>query len=163
LGGGRCNACGMRLNFDGRMDIGRRFFAFTAKSFDEQTDMDGLLYTLCDPTFHNVRWLSLFNSYLSFFGDEIQLPKGSRGNTHDEGNPIATWHAIESEDMINPIGMLYKKQDFDKGNTNFMHFYLHRVGDEAGVVQEIANLVITCENINLEAIKIGKQNDFKFD
>ena len=163
LGGGRCNRCGMRLNFDGRMDIGRRFFAFTAKSFDEQADMDGLLYTLCDPTFHNVRWLSLFNSYLSFFGDEIQLPKGSRGNTHDEGNPIATWHAIESEDMINPIGMLYKKQDYDRGDKTLLHFYLHRVGDEAGVVQEITNLVITCENINLEALKIGKQNDFKFD
>jgi len=59
--------------------------------------------------------------------------------------------------------MLYKKQDYDKGNKNLLHFYLHRVQDEAGVVQEITNLVLTCENINLEAIKIGKQNDFKLD
>ena len=143
------------------MDIGRRFFAFSAKKFDDQMDLDGLLYTLCDPTFHNVRWLNLFTMYLNFFGDEIQLPTSGRGNTRHEGNPVATWHAIESEDMINPIGMWYKKQDYVKGDKNLLHFYLHRTMDEEGVVQEVTNLVISCENENKEALKFS--NDFKFD
>lgn len=163
LGGGRCNRCGYFLNFDNKLDIGRRFFTFKAKKFDEQLDLDGLLYTLCDPTFHNVRWLSLFTSYLNFFGDEIQLPSGRRGNTGHQGNPVATWHAIEAEDMINPIGMWFKKQDYLKGNNNLLHFYLHRTNGEDGVVQEVTNLVLTCENINLEALSISKQNEFKFD
>jgi len=161
LGGGRCNACGYSLRMKGKMDIGRRFFAFSAKKFDDQMDLDGLLYTLCDPTFHNVRWLNLFTMYLNFFGDEIQLPTSGKGNTRHAGNPVATWHAIESEDMINPIGMWYKKQDYDKGDKNLLHFYLHRTMDEEGVVQEVTNLVINCENINKEALKFS--NDFKFD
>jgi len=162
LGGGRCDACGFSLLMKGKMDIGRRFFSFTAKSFDEQLDLDGLLYTLCDPTFHNVKWLNVFTSYLNFFGDEIQLPSSNRGNTSGHaGNPVATWHAIESEDMINPIGMWFKKLDYDRGDKNLLHFYLHRTQDEAGVVQEVTNLVINCENINKEALKYS--NDFKFD
>lgn len=163
LGGGRCRACGLELRMNGRMGIGRRFFSFTAKSFDQQMDLDGLLYTLCDPTFHNVRWLSLFNSYANFFGDDIQMPSGSGGNTRHQGNPIATWHAIESEDMVNPIGMWFKKQDYDMGNKNLLHFYLHRTNGEDAVVQEVTNLVLTCENINLEALKLSRQNEFKFD
>ena len=165
MGGGRCTSCGYSLNFKNRLTIGRRFFSFTAKKFDEPLDLDGLLYTLCDPSFHNVKFVSLLNHFFNFFGDEIQDPNSNRGNAGNfqKGAPNATWHGIELEDMTNPLGMYHKKMDWKKGNENLIHFYIHRVASEADVIQEMTNLVLTCENMNLESLKLSKSNDFKFD
>lgn len=150
VGGGRCGSCRKQLKFGNQYDKGRRFFTFTAKSFDEQLDLDGLLYTLSDPSFYNIKFVSLLNNFFNFFGDEIDT----------NGNPASTWHGIEEPDMINPIGMYHKYMDIEKGNKNLIHFYIHRVKDEADVVRQVTDLVLTCENKNLQALKKYSSNDF---
>lgn len=150
VGGGRCGGCRRKLLFDNRYSEGRRFFTFTAKSFDEQVDLDGLLYTLCDPSFHNIKFISLLNYFFRFFGDELDT----------NANPSSTWHGIGDYDMINPIGMYHKHMDMKKGNNNLIHFYIHQVGSEQDVVRQITDLVLTCENKNLEAIKKYSSHDF---
>jgi hypothetical protein len=150
VGGGRCGGCSKKLKFGNQYDKGRRFFTFTAKSFDEQLDLDGLLYTLSDPSFYNIKFVSLLNNFFNFFGDEIDT----------NGNPASTWHGIEEPDMINPIGMYHKYMDIEKGNKNLIHFYVHRVKDEADVVRQVTDLVLTCENKNLQALKKYSSNDF---
>ncbi len=153
MGGGRCGGCYRKLNFDGNFTRGRRFFSFSAKTFDEQPDMDGLLYTLCDPSFHNIKFISLLNYFFTFFGDQIDTNE----------SPAATWHGIESPDMVNPIGIYQKYTDYKKGNKNLLHFYIHKVKSEDDVIKEITDLVLTCENINLEAIKKYSEHDFGID
>ena len=153
VGGGRCGGCSKKLLFDNRYSEGRRFFTFTAKSFDEQVDLDGLLYTLCDPSFHNIKFISLLNYFFRFFGDQLDT----------RANPSATWHGIGDYDMINPIGMYHKHMDMKKGNNNLIHFYIHQVGSEQDVVRQITDLVLTCENKNLEAIKKYSSHDFGID
>jgi hypothetical protein len=153
MGGGRCQGCSRKLNFDGNLTHGRRYFSFTAKSFDEQMDTDGLLYTLCDPSFHNIKFISLLNYFFNFFGDQLDT----------RANPSATWHGIEEADMTNPIGMYYKYLDNKKGNKNLTHFYIHKVKNRAEVIQQITDLVLTCENKNLEALKKFSSHDFGLD
>ena len=150
VGGGRCGGCYRKLNFNNKFTEGRRFFTFTAKSFDEPLDTDGLLYTLCDPSFHNIKFVSLLNYMFRFFGDQIDT----------RGNPASTWHGISGEDMVNPIGMYEKFMDFKRGDKNLLHFYIHQVRSEADVIQEITNLVLTCENINLDVLKKYSTHDF---
>jgi hypothetical protein len=53
--------------------------------------------------------------------------------------------------------------DIKKGNNNLMHFYIHRVKDEADVVAQITDLILTCENKNSEAIKLYSEHDFGLD
>jgi hypothetical protein len=168
VGGGRCGGCDRRLNFPNVnfKGKGRRLFTFTAKSFDDQLDIDGLLYTLSDPSFHNIKWISLLNDFFNFFDDEIDTADGSSTASRysgNSGNPAGTWHGIEDSDMTNPIGMYHLAMDIKKGNTNLMHFYIHRVKDEADVVAQITDLVLTCENRNLEALKLYSEHDFGLD
>ena len=153
MGGGRCAGCYRKLFFDGRRTHGRRFFTFTAKSFDESLDTDGLLYTLCDPSFHNIKFISLLNYFFKFFGDEIDT----------RGNPSSTWHGIGGEDMMSPIGAFERQKDFKRGDKNLLHFYIHKVKDEAEVIQQITNLVLTAENINLEVLKKYATHDYGID
>jgi hypothetical protein len=153
VGGGRCGGCSRKLNFNGQLTHGRRFFTFTAKSFDEQMDLDGLLYTLCDPSFHNIKFISLLNYFFKFFGDQLDT----------KANPSSTWHGIKDSDMTNPIGMYHKYMDIKKGNNNLIHYYIHQVGSEQDVVRQITDLVLTCENKNLEAIKKYSSHDFGID
>jgi hypothetical protein len=155
LGGGRCDGSQciqFPLKFDGVYMRGRRFFFFTAKKFDELIDLDGLLYTIADPSFHNIKFISLLNSFLSFFGDRIDT---------ETGDPSGTWHGIETDDLVNPLGAFQKALDFENGNQNLLHFYINKVANEQEVVQEVINIALQCENINLEALKKYKSNDFK--
>ncbi len=151
VGGGRCGGCSRKLLFNGVKMRGRRFFLFTAKKFDEQLDKDGLLYTICDPSFHNIKFISLLNSFFKFFGDEIDTRE----------SPAATWHGIESTDLINPIGAFQKALDNKNGNKNLLHFYITKVKNEQQVVEDVTNIALECENLNLEALKKFKSNDFK--
>jgi hypothetical protein len=162
LGGGRCYGCYKKLNFNGQFTFGRRFFIFTAKDFNSPLDKDGLLYTLSDPSFHNIKFVSLLNYFFSFFGDEIDT----------RANPSSTWHGIAEYDMINPIGMYEKKLDFEKGNKNLFHFYINGYGDgspqtqirnKQDVIKAVTDLVLTCENRNLEALKKYTSYDFGED
>ena len=152
MGGGRCDAvCGAYpLNFNGVKSKGRRFFTFTAKTFDEQMDLDGLLYTLSDPSFHNIKFISLLNYFFGYFGDSL--------NPFDD--PLTYWHGIEEEDMVNPIGMYHKYMDMKNGNTNLMHFYIHRVANEKGAVTQVKDIVLTAENKNKEALTKYADYDF---
>jgi len=152
MGGGRCDrVCGgYPLNFNGVKSKGRRFFSFTAKSFDDQIDLDGILYTLADPSFHNVKFVSLLNYFFGFFGDAL--------NPFDD--PLTYWHGIEKEDMVNPIGMYHKMTDIKNGNENLMHFYLHRVADESEALKEILDIVREAENKNKEALIKYANYDF---
>jgi hypothetical protein len=150
VGGGRCGGCYRKLKFDGRFKKGRRFFTFTAKDFDEPLDTDSLLYTLADPSFHNIKWISLMNNFFNYFGDQIDT----------NGNPINTWHGIEFDDMSNPIGMYHKALDIKKGNKNLLHFYLNKVagiqnaeGLYIDVINAVMNIALTAENINLKAFE----------
>lgn len=168
VGGGRCGQCSRKLNFGGELMKGRRFFSFTAKSFDEQLDLDGLLYTLCDPSFHNIKFISLLNYFFRFFDDQLDT----------NPNPSSTWHGIQEPDMTNPIGMYHKFMDYKKGNTNLIHFYIHQVGmkssnppseaefirvGEQDVIRQVQDLVLTCENKNLEALLKYSTHDFGID
>jgi hypothetical protein len=50
--------------------------------------------------------------------------------------------------------------DIEKGNKNLIHFYIHQVKDEADVVRQVTDLVLTCENKNLQALEKYSSNDF---
>jgi hypothetical protein len=152
MGGGRCDAVcgGYPLNFSGVKSKGRRFFSFNAKTFDEQMDTDGLLYTLADPSFHNVKFVSLLNTFFGYFGDAL----------NPFSDPLRYWHGIEKQDMVNPIGMYHKYMDMKKGNKDLMHFYVHRVADEIGAVQQVKDIVLTVENKNKEALIKYANYDF---
>jgi hypothetical protein len=136
VGGGRCDWCGMDLNTpDGN---GRRYFSFTAKGFNEQLDQNGLLYTVADPSFHNIKWISYINYFFGMFGDDISR----------QGDPTSNWHGIEKEDMINPLGIYHKAYDYSKGNKNLLHFYLHQIGATEGNDPNYPQ--ITDENENIQ-------------
>lgn len=152
MGGGRCDqVCGgYPLNFNGVKSKGRRYFSFTAKSFDDQMDLDGILYTLADPSFHNIKFISLLNYFFGFFGDTL--------NPFDD--PLRYWHGIEDSDMVNPIGMYHKLIDMKTGNENLMHFYLHRVANEREALAAILDIVRDAENKNKEALTKYANYDF---
>ena len=164
LGGGRCGACYRKLNnFRGQVNSGRRFLGFTVKPFDGLMDMDSLLYTMCDPSFHNIKFVSLLNYFFTFYGDEIDTNDHYMGNdrrNENFGNPQWTWHGIEPSDMTFPIGQYYKSMDIKKGNTSVLHFYINRVGSEVDAVLEIRDIILTAEDLNREAAEKYKQYDF---
>jgi len=157
VGGGRCGQCWRKLYFDGTRIKGRRFFTFPVKTFDEQVDIESLLYTLCDPSFHNIKFISLLNNLFTFYGDELDT----------SGNPAGTWHGIEENDMVIPLGQFHKRRDIAKGDKNSLHFYIHQVGlkeraenvtetefirvGENAVIAQITDLILQCENKNLMA------------
>lgn len=150
MGGGRCRSCGLKLNFDGNLTHGRRFFGFTAKDFDEQVDKDGLLYTICDPSFHNIKFMSYLNAFFNFYGDGIST----------YGDPSGTWHGVEKEDLENPIGILYKYQDYLKGDENMLHFYIHQIRNLQESIQAVTTIALECENQNIKILQKYKNYDF---
>jgi len=165
LGGGRCGGCYRQLNFNRQMTEGRRFIGFTVKPFDALADMDSLLYTVCDPSFHNIKFLSLLNYFFTFYGDEIDTNRGYNGRSvpvsnQDFGNPASTFHGIEPADMIHPIGMYYKSLDAKKGNDNLLHFYINRVASIEEAVLEVRDIILTAEDLNMEAAEKYKNYDF---
>jgi len=155
LGGGRCQGCRVGsspgLNFPTK--YGRRFFSFAAKTFDDPVDMDGLLYTMCDPSFHRIKFIPYLNYFYSLYGDAIDTA----------ANPAMTWHGIAQEDMTNPIGMYIKHRDHKAGNDNLIHFYIHQVKTEADVIAQILDLVLTAENINMTVLKKAGSHEFEED
>ena len=101
------------------------------------------------------------------------MDESSTGSRYTRnGNPAGTWHGIQESDMINPIGMYEKNLDFKKGNKNLFHFYINGYGNgnaqtqiknKQDVVAAVTDLVLTCENRNLEALKKYSSYDFGED
>jgi len=150
LGGGRCYGCSKKLNFDGRRSHGRRFFLVKLKDFNEQADMDSLLYMLCDPSFHNIKFMGMLNTFFSIYGDEV-----SSGY-----NPAITWHGIEEPDMTFPIGAYVKSKSAKKGNNQLLDIYLWRTRNRVDVLKDVLKAVLNCEELNRLALIKYSQHDF---
>ena len=153
FGGGRCPRCGMKLNFDGVRDIGRRYTIIKFKDFNDQTDLENLLYTLSDPSFHAVKWMNNFNSILNLYGDDLDM---------NSGRPDRVWHGIEMPDLVNPIGAFSKDMEYRRGNKNLLDFTIHKIGSAEDIVMEVSNAAIECERINKEALEKYTQHAYKF-
>jgi len=147
LGGGRCAGCHKKLRFNGRLIHGRRFFLVKLKDFDAAAEIENLLYMLSDPSFHQVKFVGQLNTLFKMFGDELSL----------RGDPASTWHGISPDDMVNPIGARIKSMDWEAGNRNLQHFYIHMVGSEIDIIRQVTEAVISCENKNLQAALKAQQ------
>lgn len=156
MGGGRCPRCGMTLNFgkncihkgisyDHSRVIGRRFFSFTAKNFDEQPDLGSILYTVADPSFHNIRFMGRLYSFFSQYGDEF---------SDTDADPVKTWHGIEESDLVFPLGMFFKSQDAKKEIGNVIYFNIWRIENENAIATLISDLVLTSEKKNNQAYQL---------
>lgn len=153
FGGGRCDYCGMFLNIDGVPGIGRRFQMIKFKDFNEQADMEHLLYCLSDPSFHQVKFVQTMNTVFTIYGDEIET------RTEEAGNPLKTWHGIDAEDLVNPIGAYSKHVEIKRGNKDLLDFYIHMIGSEQDLIAEVTKSVVECEARNVEALK--KYRDYE--
>jgi len=147
FGGGRCDYCGMYLNIDGTQGIGRRFVMIKFKDFNQQADMEHLLYCLSDPSFHQVKFVQSMNTIFTLYGDEIET-RNSQG-----GNPLQTWHGIDPSDLVNPLGAYSKHVEFLRGNKDLLDFYIHRIASEDELIAEVTHAVLECEARNVEALK----------
>lgn len=150
LGGGRCIGCYPKLNFDGQQLHGRRFILVKLKDFNEQADMDALLYMLCDPSFHNIKFMGMLNTLFCVYGDGI-----SSGSS-----PAATWHGIEEPDLVFPIGAYVKSKSAKKGNVGLIDLYLHRIISKTSVLGSVLKAVTGCEELNRQALIKYSQHDF---
>lgn len=136
FGGGRCRGCGKRMNTKDGLS-GRRFFTIGAKSFNEQLDLETLLYMICDPSFHNVKLLSLINCFFQLYGDQ-------------KDNGQIYWHGIEKQDIISPVGAVMMARDLKMNNTDTMYYLIHQVPNAAAAQKVIMDIVLNAENENLK-------------
>ena len=138
LGGGRCSGC-LRAKYplDTPSGYGRRYIGITVKKFDEQLDLDRLLYWTADPSALNIKLLRYMNVFHWLYGDRMT-------------NLSRYWHGVVRSDLINPIGSFYKQKDIAEGNKDLMYFLVHQVGGEQAVATAIKNIVLTCENENYQ-------------
>lgn len=152
-GGGRCDYCGMYLNIDGEWGIGRRFTLIKFKDFNQQADIEHLLYCLSDPSFHQVKFVQNMNTIFTIYGDPVET-RQSEG-----GNPLQTWHGIHPDDLVNPIGAYSKHIEILRGNKDLLDFYIHRIKSEDDLIAEVTHAVLECEARNVEALK--KYRDYE--
>jgi len=136
LGGGRCTGClslGYPLNT--KTKYGRRFIGVTVKKFDEQLDLDKLLYWTADPSALHIKMLRYMNVFHWLYGDKMTYLS-------------SFWHGITPQDLVCPIGNFYKATDIKKGNKDLMYYFVHQVDGESDVARAVFNIVQTCENVN---------------
>jgi hypothetical protein len=134
LGGGRCRSC-LPTKLNTPSQYGRRFVGVTVKKFDEQLDLDAMLYWTSDPSALKIRLMRYFNVFHWLYGDDMTY-----SSTY--------WHSINTSDLAHPIGTYYKSKDIKKGNKDLMYFLIHQVENEVGVAQAVLNIIMTCENTN---------------
>jgi len=138
LGGGRCTGCrdlGYKLNTPSK--YGRRFIGITVKKFDEQLDLDQLLYCMADPSTLKIKFMRYFNVFHWLYGDRMTYAS-------------MYWHGINSQDLSSPVGTFYKSKDIKKGNKDLMYFLVHGVKDESAVAEAVGTILMTCENTNYQ-------------
>lgn len=149
-GGGRCGGCARKLNFGGKLMRGRRFFVWTLKDFNEQADLDTILYNISDPSFHNIKFMRYLNSMFNLFGDQYDR----------DANPAITWHGVETTDLVHPVGTYLKYRQFKKGNKDLLNFYVSKVANSTDVLRQVVDMVLLCEDININAIKKYSTHDY---
>lgn len=137
LGGGKCKYCLPTSALNTPSKYGRRFIGITVKKFDEQIDLDSLLYWTADPSALRIKLMRYFNIFHWLYGDDM---------TYDTGY----WHSIDKRDLECPIGTYYKNKDVKKGNKDLMYFLVHQVENEQNVAQAVLDIVLTCENTNYQ-------------
>lgn len=152
-GGGRCSSCATKLFFNGRLTHGRRFITWTLKDFNEQTDLDTLLYVISDPSFHNIKFMKYLNNIFNLYGDQYDA----------DANPAMTWHGIQTNDLVHPIGTYLKALQYNKGNKDLLNFFVSQVKSEQDILRQVEDMVLTCENINIDAIKKFSTHDYGID
>lgn len=137
LGGGRCTGCLPSHKLNTPSKYGRRFIGITVKKFDEQLDLDSLLYWTSDPSALKIKLLRYFNVFHWLYGDDMTY-----NSTY--------WHSIQKEDLICPIAPFYKNKDIKKGNKDLMYFFIHEVKDVTEIAQAVLNILLKCENTNYQ-------------
>jgi hypothetical protein len=149
LGGGRCNPDAERGGFSGCVGgrnpkylntpsrYGRRYLGITVKKFDEQLDLDNLLYWIADPSATKIKLLPYFNLFHWLYGDVMS-------------NQNMYWHGIEKQDLICPIGTFYKQKDVKKGMKDLLYFSVIAVDGIDQVANAILKIVLESENENLQ-------------
>lgn len=152
-GGGRCSLCARKLNFDGMLQHGRRFITFTVKDFNEPTDLDSILYTISDPSFHNIKFMRYLNSIFNLYGDQYDA----------DANPKMTWHGVVEEDLTHPIGTYLKFLQFKKGNKDCLNFFVSKIESPQDILRQVQDMVLQCEDININAIKKYSTHDYGID
>ena len=135
LGGGKCAYCRPTSILNTPSEYGRRFIGITVKKFDEQIDLDSLLYWTADPSALKIKLMRYFNVFHWLYGDSMTFNS-------------SYWHSISKKDLECPIGTYYKKKDIEKGNKDLMYFLVHQVENEQSVAQAVKDIVLTCENVN---------------
>jgi len=148
LGGGRCGSCSKKLMMNGQRKMGRRYMLVRLKEFGESADMDKLLYMLCDPSFHNVKFVGMLNTLYTLYGDELDT----------NGNPRMTWHAIEERDCIHPLGDILKTHDIINNNKGLLYYYLWRIKDANEIINKVSNIALLSNTYNIEALKKAEQD-----
>lgn len=136
LGGGRCRGC-LPTKLNTPSQYGRRFVGITVKKFDEQLDLDSLLYWTSDPSALKIKLMRYFNIFHWLYGDDMTY-----NSTY--------WHSINTQDLICPIAPFYKNKDIKKGNKDLMYFFVHQVENEPAIAQAVLNILLTCENTNYQ-------------
>jgi hypothetical protein len=137
LGGGKCSGCLPTSRLNTPSEYGRRFVGITVKKFDEQLDLDAMLYWTSDPSALKIRLMRYFNVFHWLYGDDM---------TYN----ARYWHSINTSDLSHPIGTYYKRKDIKEGNKDLMYFLIHQVENEIGVAQAVLNILLTCENTNYQ-------------
>jgi hypothetical protein len=137
LGGGRCTGCLPKYKLNTPSKYGRRFIGITVKKFDEQLDLDSLLYWTADPSALKIKLLRYFNVFHWLYGDDMTY-----SSTY--------WHSIAKQDLICPVAPFYKNKDIKKGNKDLMYFFIHEVKDITEIAQAVLNILMTCENTNYQ-------------
>lgn len=135
LGGGKCRQCRPTSILNTPTQYGRRFIGITIKKFDEQIDLDSLLYWTSDPSAMKIKLMRYFNVFHWLYGDSM---------TYNS----SYWHSIHKEDLICPIAPFYKNKDIKKGNKDLMYFFVHQVNNVNEIAQAVLNITLTCENTN---------------
>lgn len=138
IGGGQCQSCPKTMNTKSK--FGRRFIGITAKSFDQQLELLKLLYWISDPSALFVKQLGVYNIFSYLYGDALNMNQSQ-------------WHGINKADLTNPLGTFYRMQDIKAGNPDLLYFQVHHIWKKEEIKAAILDIVLTCENINLEINK----------
>ncbi len=126
---------GIKLNtVDG---TGGRFITINIKKFDENLNLDRMLYMLCDPSFYSIKLLSNMQCFLQLYGDQKDV-----GLSH--------WHSVQYNDLRTPVGATMMMRDLKLGNTDVMYYFIHQLENPTQVKQAILDIVLNAENENMK-------------